>query len=197
MARAHERARRQLLWALAAGCLLAWALIWVGWVRPVAHSVERATPVELGQSLSVVLSANERAGIWASGASALLGTLRCTAHAGTESLPLRRVKALGWEDTLWWFTPRQGFAQRWQVRAVGEKTGPIVVRCADSLDRYGGAFLVAADTAGSGSVMRGVPMGTALALGAVGLPLFVLFLVPTLIVQALRRRGSARQGGHH
>lgn len=196
MARAHERARRQLLWALVAGCLLTWALIWVGWVLPVAHSVERATPVDLGQSLSVVLSADERAGIWVSGASALLGTVRCTARAGTESLPLRRVNALGWEDTLWWFTPRQGFVQRWQVRAVGEKAGPIVVRCADSLDRYGGEFLVAADTSGSGSVMRGVPMGTALALGAVWLPLFVLILVPTLIVQALRRRGSARQGGH-
>ena len=68
----------------------------------------------------------------------------------------------------------------------------VQVRCRESLATYGGEFLVAADTFGEGRVLRGVSTGSALAVAAVGLPLFAVVLAPVMVVQTLRRRRMRR-----
>jgi hypothetical protein len=173
-------------------------LIWTLWVLPISASVAEAEASPLGQVETVELDAGERAGIWGSGISAMLGTLECTVSDpdGAE-LSQRGGPSLSWDDTLWWMTPKRGFEQQTQFTAMDE--GAYTVTCDDSLDTYDGAFLVAGDAFGSGSVGLGrnggsdFAVGSMLAFGAVFcLPVAVLLPVVILIRRLVTRRRDAR-----
>ncbi|RYF67776.1 MAG: hypothetical protein EOO29_36325 [Comamonadaceae bacterium] len=190
----QQEARLQLLWCLVVACALGAVLVWRLWAVPIARSVAHAQPAALGESVRIALPPGEVAGVWASGISALLGTIRCTADVGGQPVALRRGPSLDWQDTLWWFTPREGFVQH--LRLTGPHDGAVIdLHCRDSLDRYGGEFLIAADSFGTARITRAdVPTGSALAVAAVGLPLFAVVLTPILAVQTIRRR-RARSAG--
>jgi len=171
-----------MLWGLVAICFVGSALIWILWVLPIARSIERAEPVPLGEPIEVSAGAH---GVWASGRAAMLGLVRCESDGALSSGP-----SLEWDDTLWWMTPREGFEQTRRV------SGATRVVCEATLDSYEGEYLVARDAFGSRSVWigrMGEPSGTVLAVGAVGLPLFAVFLTPILIVQTLRRSAHQRE----
>lgn len=186
------RHRRQMLWALVGVCVVASALIWALWVVPVSQSVAAARPTPLGEAAE--LPAEGVTGVWASGTAALLGLVECRAETA-DGISLRTWSAPspGWEDTLWWMTPRTGFSP---VRSIADAGGPAAsVTCSSRIDSYDGEFLLAGDvTAGGGGVGLGrmgnvdYPTGTLLALGAVGLPLFSFFMTIVLLVQGLRAR---------
>lgn len=190
------RHRTQLLWALVGVCVVASTLIWALWVVPVSQSVEAAQPVPLGQR--VELPAEGVTGVWSSGAAPLLGLVECRAET-TDGTPLRTwsVPSPGWDDTLWWMTPRTGFSP---ARSIADAGGAAAsVTCSSRIDTYDGEFLLAGDvTAGGGGVGLGrmgnvdYPTGTLLALGAVGLPLFAFLMTIVLLVQGLRTRLSGR-----
>lgn len=182
--------------ALGAALLAAVAgvLIWMLWVLPVASSVERAHPVPLGRTLSVDLDAGEGAGVWASGISAALGTMRCGV-AGPDDTRVQLVSApsLNWDDTLWWMTPRTGFEQ--VLRFTASESGAHRVHCEDSLETYDGAFLLADDSFGEGAVGlgrgSGFAPGTVLAFCAVVLPLFAVLLPIVIGLRLLLTRRRA------
>lgn len=181
--------------ATAAVCAIAAGLIWWLWVAPVVQSVAAAEPHRLGEPIAVQLSAGERAGVWASGIAANLGTVECRASGpGGGDLTLRSGPSLDWDDTLWWMTPKPGFAQVLQFTA--ERAGVHTVSCRDALDTYDAEVLVAGDAFGSGGLGLGAggasrfPIGSVLAFGAVVFP-GVAVLIP--IVIALRRASSRRR----
>lgn len=154
-------------------------LIWTLWVFPIVRTVEVAEPVAIGSSTSIELATGETVGIWASGRSATFGTLECTVTApdGGE-VPQARGASLGWEDLLWWMTPRRGFEQRSQVTAI--QAGAHLVRCVDSLDTYDGDFLVAGDSFGTGDIGLGRTGSNDFSIGAV--LVFCAVLCPPLAV---------------
>lgn len=195
-ARIRVKHKTQLLWALVALCAGASLLIWLLWVVPVARSVAEAERVPLGQT--VELPAEGVAGVWASGAAALLGLVECRAEtADGARLAVWTVPSPGWDDTLWWMTSGEGVAP---VKSVADAGGAAAsVTCSSRIDTYDGEFLVAGDvTAGGGGVGLGrmgnvdYPTGTVLALAAVSLPLFVVAMTIVLLVQGLRVRRRAR-----
>lgn len=191
------RERLMFGWVAAAVCALLALLIWTLWVMPVNRSIAAASPLVIGQTVAVKLSQDERAGIWGSGRSVLLGTADCSVTAPNgAAVPLESTMDLGWEDTLWWFTARQGFAEfRW---FTAPESGSYGIECADALDTYEGEFLVAGSAAGSGTVGLGRGGGVSyrvssvLAFGAVVCPLVSALLVPIMGVQTLRRRRAPR-----
>ncbi|MDY0830124.1 hypothetical protein SK224_13405 [Microbacterium sp. BG28] len=194
--RMRLRHRRQLLWALVGVCVVASGLIWALWVVPVSQSVAAARPTPLGQTME--LPAEGVTGVWASGTAALLGLVECRAEtADGSSLRTWSAPSPGWEDTLWWMTPRTGFSP---ARSIADAGGAAAsVTCSSQLDAYDGQFLLAGDvTAAGGGVGLGrmgnidYPTGTLLALGAVGLPLFAFLMTIVLLVQGLRTRLSGR-----
>lgn len=175
-----------MLWALVVACLIGTALIWILWVVPVARSVDEAEPVPLGRTIAVSDGAH---GVWVSGRAGMLGLVQCTSDGEVTSGP-----SLDWEDTLWWMTPREGFEQTRRV------SGATSITCESTLESYEGEYLVARDVFGSRKVWigrMGEPSGTVLALGAVGLPLFAVFLTPVLVVRELRRVRSRRESSAH
>ncbi|MDQ1128556.1 hypothetical protein [Microbacterium sp. SORGH_AS_0888] len=194
----HLRARRQLLWCLIPVCLIATVLIWLLWVLPVAASIQRSTPQSLGSTSQVTASAGERVGVWASGAAASFGLLRCEAtDADGAVLDVRRGRSLGWDDTLWWMTPRPGFEQVFQVES--SRAGVIAVTCVSAIDTYDAEFLVAGDTFMNGSIglgrtgSVGFDIGSVLAITAVGFPLFAIVLIPVLVFGPLGLRSHRRR----
>ncbi|MFD6055467.1 hypothetical protein [Agromyces sp. NPDC060279] len=170
-------------------CAVAAALIWWLWVAPIVQSVAAAESRPLGEAATVELAAGERAGVWARGIAANLGTLECRAigPGGAESA-MRSGPSLDWDDTLWWMTPKPGFVQLLQFTA--DRAGDYAVSCVDALDTYDAEVLVAGDAFGSGSLGLGAggasrfPIGSVLAFGAVVFP-GVAVLIP--IVIGLRR----------
>ena len=173
-------------------------LIWVLWVLPVVASVDRADPRPLGDAIVVELGVDERAGVWSQGVSASLGTLDCVVTGPDgASVAQRGAPALDWSSTLWWMTPKPGFVQTSQFTASA--AGAYEVRCADSLDIYDGAFLIAGDSFGGGSIGLGrgggadYPVGTMLSFGAVFLPPFAVAVsIIVLIRVAVSRRALRR-----
>lgn len=177
---------------------VAGALIWMLWVVPIVSSVERAHPAPLGQTLSVDLDAGESSGVWASGISAALGTMRCRVTGPDGAEPrLLGAPSLNWDDTLWWMTPRAGFEQVLRFAASG--SGVHRVSCTDSLDTYDGEFLLAGDTFGGSAIGlgrgTGFAVGTVLAFCAVVLPLFAVLLPIVIGLRLLftRRRKPVGQ----
>ncbi|WP_435743718.1 hypothetical protein [Microbacterium sp. PMB16] len=173
-------------------------LIWTLWVLPIAASVDAADSRPLGATFTVELEAGERVGVWSQGISASLGTTECTVTAPDDSRVAQRgAPALDWDDTLWWMTPKRGFAQMSQVTAA--TTGDHRIRCEDSLDTYDGAFLVAGDSFGGGSIGLGrgggadYAVGTMLAFGAVFLPPFAVGVTIIVLVRTASARRSARR----
>ena len=123
--------------------------------------------------------------MWALGPAATLGLVDCVSDGGMAAGP-----SLDWEDTLWWMTPREGFSE---VRRV---SGATYLRCESTMGEYDGEYLVARDVFGSRQVWigrMGERSGTVLAVGAVGLPLFSIFLTPILVVQSIRRSRRQRE----
>ena len=173
-------------------------LIWVLWVLPIVASVDRADPRPLGDAIVVELGVDERAGVWSQGVSASLGTLDCVVTGPDgASVAQRGAPALDWSSTLWWMTPKPGFVQTSQFTASA--AGAYEVRCADSLGIYDGAFLIAGDSFGGGSIGLGrgggadYPVGTMLSFGAVFLPPFAVAVsIIVLIRVAVSRRALRR-----
>ena len=194
--------RDAVAFAFSAFCAIVGVLIWTLWVLPVAASVGEGEALPLGETSKIELSAGERVGVWGSGISAMLGTMRCTVEApdGAE-LPQRGGPSLSWDDTLWWMTPKPGFEQSTQFTA-GE-AGVHTVTCTDSLDTYDGEFLLAGDAFGSGSIGLGrngasdFAVGSLLAFGAVFCPLIVVLLPAVIVIRRLVARGrrSGRGSG--
>nr|WP_201469317.1 hypothetical protein [Microbacterium hydrocarbonoxydans] len=181
--------------AVAAACAVISVLIWSLWVLPIVRSIDEARSTPTGRTVAVELAEGETVGIWASGTSAALGTMTCSVvDSGGSELPQWGGPTLGWEDVLWWMSPRHGFAQQSQItsRAAGEH----LVRCEDALGTYEGEFLVAADSFGSGAIGLGrnggseYPIGSILVYCAVICPLLAV-LIPVVI---LLRRLVARRG---
>ena len=178
-------------------CAVGGVLIWLLWVLPIVASVDRADPHPLSDTVAVELAASERAGVWAQGISANLGTVECsvTAPDGTR-VAQHGAPALDWDDTLWWITPEPGFAQVSQFTST--EAGEYRVQCIDSLDTYEGAFLIAGDSFGGGSVGLGrgggadYAVGTMLSFGAVFLPLFTVGLAIIVVIRAFASRRRIR-----
>lgn len=202
MTRSHLADRDAVAFAFSGLCAVAAVLIWTLWVLPVAASVDRADPSPLGRDVEVELEEGARGGVWSSGISAMLGTIECTV-AGPDGveLALRAAPSLNWDDTLWWMTPKRGFAQSAQFTTT--TAGVHTVTCSDGLDTYDGEFLVAGDTFGSGSIGLGrnggsdFAIGTLLAFGAVFCPplavlLPVVIVIRRLVTRRRRARDSAR-----
>lgn len=176
------------------------ALIWVLWVLPIVASVDRAEPRPLGDAIVVELGADQRAGVWAQGVSASLGTLDCVVTAPDGGAVAQRgAPALDWSSTLWWMTPKAGFEQITQFTA--STAGAHEVRCTDSLDIYDGAFLIAGDSFGGGSIGLGrggnadYPVGTMLSFGAVFLPPFAVGVTIIVLIRLGVSRRTARRTG--
>ncbi|WP_143469787.1 MULTISPECIES: hypothetical protein [unclassified Leucobacter] len=170
-------------------------LVWLLWALPISGSVRDAHPQVLGEPIAVTLESGERAGIWTDSAAAALETLECTAidERGGE-IGLRRAPALSWDDALWWATPRSGFEQ---VRAfTAPSAGAVEVRCVDRMGVYGGGFLIAGDSFGSGSIGLGrtggndFAVGTILVFCAVVCPLLAAFLLVLSVIGAVTRRAG-------
>lgn len=183
--------RRLLVLALVSA--LAGAGVWVLWVLPMDASVRDARPYSIGSSVEVTLVAGERVGIWSSSIAADLEVLECevTGPDGADAAT-RRPPALNWDDTLWWFTSRPGFAQ---FRAFGAAhDGKYSVQCRDETGWYEGEFLLASDSFGGGSVGLGrfgssdFATGTILAFCAVVCPLLAGLLVVMAGFSATSRR---------
>ncbi|PVE92263.1 hypothetical protein [Microbacterium sp. TPD7012] len=196
----HLRPAARLRLAVVAAVLgtVGGALIWMLWVLPIVASVDRAEPHPLGDAIVVDLDADERAGIWAQGISANLGSLECVVVApGGEPVAQRGAPALDWSSTLWWMTPKPGFEQTAQFTAPA--AGPYEVRCADSLDIYDGAFLIAGDSFGGGSIGLGrgggadYPIGTMLSFGAVFLPPFAVAVTIIVLIRVAASRRTRRR----
>ncbi len=171
------------------------ALVWLLWALPISGSVRDAHPRALGESISVMLEPEERAGIWTDSAAAALETLECAAtDERGRVLDLRRAPALSWDDVLWWATPRAGFEQ---VRAFTAQTaGAVEVRCVDLMGVYDGGFLIAGDGFGSGAIGLGrsggndFAVGTILVFCAVVCPLLAVLLLVLSAIGAVRRRAG-------
>ncbi|PXA67133.1 hypothetical protein [Cryobacterium arcticum] len=181
-----------MLWWLAGACLAGSSVIWALWVVPVSASVAEARPTALGESID--LSGTDGSGVWATGSAALLGLVQCRAETvDGRTLATRAVPSPGWDDTLWWMTPRESYTPLFSVEDSDGVAASIT--CASRLADYEGDFLVADDVSGGGSAVglgRGgnidYPVGTLLALGAVMGPLFGVALTVTLILQGVRSR---------
>lgn len=194
----QQRHRDQVAFAAAALCAIAGVLIWMLWVLPIARSVGEAAPTPVGDSMTVELAAGESAGLWGSGQSVVFGTVDCSV-VSPDGDPVTQLgpPALTWDDTVWWMNPRPGFEQFAQFTA--EDAGAHEVSCVDSLDTYGGEYLVAGDTFGSGSIGLGrtgsndFAVGTLLAFGAVVCPLFAVLVVIVIPLRRLRDRRRARR----
>ncbi|GGM45850.1 hypothetical protein [Microbacterium saperdae] len=190
--------RDRLALAFAPICALGGVLIWVLWVLPIAASVDAADPHPIGETTVVELETGERVGVWGRGISANLGTMACAVTAPDgEAVATRGGPSLGWSDTLWWMTPRGGFAQSAQF--IAPAAGAYRVSCMDSLETYDGDFLIAGDTFGSGSIGLGrnggndFAIGSLLAFGAVFLPPLAVLLPAVIGIRlAVTRRRSSR-----
>lgn len=191
------RQRLRIGWIAAGIFAIITILIWALWVLPVNRSVAAASPVEIGETVSVDLDEGEQAGIWGTGRSVLLGSASCTVTAPNgDDVPLAVTRDLGWDDTLWWMTARPGYAEfRWFTAPA---SGVYEVACLDALETYDGTFLVADSASGSGTVGLGRSGGnryevsSMLAIGAVVCPLTAVLLVPVLGLQTIRVRRSER-----
>lgn len=191
------RARDRAAFVAAAICAAASVLIWLMWVMPIVRSIDEAEPAMIGRTISVELAAGETAGIWASGRSAMLGTVACavTGPDGSD-LEQRGGSALSWNDVLWWMTPRPGFEQRSQFTAVD--AGPHLVRCDDSLDTYDGDYLVAGDSFGVGDIGLGrtgasdFGIGEILVFCAVLCPPLAVLIPLVILLRRIVTRRTAR-----
>lgn len=190
----RQRDKDHVALAAAAVSAVAAVLIWVLWVLPIARSVGDAVPAPIGETITVDLGAGP-AGVWGSGHSSAFGTIDC-AVTGPDgrAVALSGPPSLTWDDVLWWTNPRPGFEQL--SRFTAPSAGSYEIACTDSLDTYGGEFLVAGDTFGGFSVGLGrtgasdFPVGSILAFCAAVLPLFAVLLP---IVIALRRVRDRRR----
>ncbi len=190
----RQRDKDHVALAAAAVSAVAAVLIWVLWVLPIARSVGDAAPASIGETITVDLDAGP-AGVWGSGASSAFGTVDCSVTSPDgDSLRMSGPPSFTWDDVLWWTAPRAGFAQL--SRFTAPSAGTYEIACTDSLDTYGGEFLVAGDTFGGFSVGLGrtgasdFPVGSVLAFCAAVLPLFAVLLP---IVIGLRRVRDRRR----
>ncbi|WP_104089832.1 hypothetical protein [Arthrobacter sp. GMC3] len=193
LAQLPSRERLQFGWFVAGASVVVAVLVWVLWVMPINRSIESASPSPLGAPIVHEARSGETIGIWATGASALLGTAECTV-AGPHGEPtsVYSVRDLGWADTLWWYTARPGVEQiRW---FTATSSGTYTVNCADSLDTYDGEYLLADSAGGGGSLGLGrgggvtFSIAAALAVAAVGSPLLAVMLIPIMVIQTVRVR---------
>lgn len=188
------RAKDQAAFIAAAVCAVVSVLIWTLWVLPIVRSIDAAQPAAVGRTLAVELSEGETVGIWASGRSPALGTMECgVVGPGGAELPQSGGSSLGWDDVLWWVTPRHGLAQHSQFTSTA--AGEHLVRCEDSLDTYEGEFLVAGDSFGTGDIGLGRTGGSDYSIGAILVfcavlcpPLAVLIPVVIIVRRLVARR---------
>lgn len=190
--RAVALERRPMLWVMFGGSILGAALIWVLWVLPIATSVANATPVPLGAAQDVQVRAGDRLGIWTSAPVPEL--VQCEATQGNgEEVSFSLGPTTGWDTTLWWVTPGDGFTQRFKIDA--QTGGTISLRCGSGAAGPGGDYLIAGDTFIDSTIGLGrsgnndYPLNAVLAIGAVLLPLLALVLIPVLIFGPRRNRG--------
>lgn len=188
-----SRERVEFGWFVAGGSVVVAALVWLLWVLPINHSIESATPTEIGAPIAHEAKDGAAIGIWSTGASALLGSMQCTVTGPLgDQATVRTVPVLGWDDTLWWVTARSGFKQTHWFTASG--TGTHTVDCIDSLGSYGGEYLLADSTNAGGLLGMGrsggvtFPLSSALAVAAVGAPLLAVLLTPIMAIQTVRLR---------
>ena len=174
---------------------LAGAGVWGLWALPANASVRDARPHPIGSPVEATLAAGERVGIWSNSVAADLEVLKCevTGPQGVE-VATRRAPALNWDDTLWWYTSRPGFAQLRAFEAAHD--GKYSVQCRDATGWYEGEFLLASDSFGGGSVGLGrfgsndFATGTILAFCAVVCPLLAGLLAVMAGFSAVSRRLS-------
>jgi len=184
--------RRPMLWAMFGGSILGAALLWVLWVLPIAASVANATPIPLGAAQDVQLRAGDQLGIWTS--APVPGLVQCAATQGNgEEVRFSHGPTTGWDTTLWWVTPGDGFKQQFKIAA--QTDGSISVKCWSGAADPEGDYLIADDTFMGGTIGLGrsgtndYALSAVLAIGAVLLPLLALALLPVLIFGPRRKRG--------